>query len=205
MNQASNEIRKDRKRKVWIVLGIVVLVFSITKIFFGTIAFNNPFGYPPSKARFYEFKVNGQKISVSYQLKHEIPIIPFLVSFNSYYSGFSYVTGDDDLYVLDNHSLKYKLTIDSYSCFAGDYQVECKNDNQTMKKNNDTKYTKLKIVRTSNPREEVYHGKFQEDIAPYVKEKGIYYIGVTAQYGFVETEIYFYFDKKDQDCHNKSN
>lgn len=196
MNQANREMRKDRKRKAFMILVLVVILFSITKILFGTIEINNPFGYPPSKARFYEFKINDQPISVDYELKHQIPILPFVVTFNSYYLGSSHIIGDDDVFFADDQSPQYHLTITSYSCFSGKYQVECKNNNQTMKKNVDTKYTKLKIIRTSNPYEEIYSGPLEEEIAFYVQEKGVYYVGVTAQYGLVETEIYFYFEKK---------
>lgn len=62
-----------------------------------------------------------------------------------------------------------------------------------MKQNNDTKYTNLKIVRTSNPYEEIYNGKLVYDIAPYVEKKGTYYVEITASYSLIETKVYFYF------------
>ena len=64
-----------------------------------------------------------------------------------------------------------------------------------MKEKKDTKYTNLTITRTSNPYEEVYSGKFINDITPYIKERGVYCIEITAKYSLIETKVYFYFKR----------
>ncbi len=60
-------------------------------------------------------------------------------------------------------------------------------------KNNDTKYTQVKITRTSNPYEVIYQGKYIDDITPYVVKKGNYHVAITAKHGLTESEVYFYF------------
>lgn len=130
-------------------------------------------------------------------MTHKVPIIPFLINFNSKYIGGNYIKGDEDatMYKPDD-SDKFIINIDSYSCYSNDYQVECRFDTQEMKKNNDTKYTNLQIVRTNNPYEEIYNGEFVNDITDYVKSKGVYYVGVTAEYSLIETQVSFYFERR---------
>lgn len=196
INKTNNEIRRERSKKIWLIFALVLLIVLFIKIVFGTIDIPNIFGYPPSKVRFYKVTVNGEATSVGYELKHEIPIIPYLINFNSRYFGLNYINGDEDVTTyLQNDSEKYVIDIESYSCYSNDYQVECKTDNQIMKKNSDTKYTNLQIVRTNNPYEEIYNGKFVNDITEYVKSKGVYYVGITAKHSLTETNVYFYFER----------
>ena len=142
--------------------------------------------------------VNEKQTPVSYVLKHKIPIIPFLVNFNSYYLGNSYIEENDSNYFLTDNSKNYIIDIDSYSCYSKNqnYQTECQYNKQNMKQNTDTKYTNLSITRTSNPYEKVYTGKYIDDITLYIKEKGQYHIEITAKYGLIETKVYFYIIKK---------
>lgn len=196
INKLNKEIKVTRNKKVLKFSLIAITIISLFKLFFGTIELYNIAYYPASRTRFYKVTVNNEPTTVNYNLKHTIPIIPFLVNFNSIYLGGSDIVGDEDPYYVENGSKKYIIDISSYNCYRDTYQVECKNSNQTMKENNDTKYTNLKIIRTTNPYEEIYNGKFIKDITPYINKKGIYYIGITAKYSLVETEVYFYFDKK---------
>lgn len=192
LNKTTNELRKIRKKKCLIIFSILILIIVVIKVFFGTIELNNIFGYPSQRARFYKVTINGKQISVNYNLKHKIPIIPFLINFNSYYLG-NNIYGNDDIFFTANGSEKYIIDITSYSCYSNNYQVECKDSSQNMKENNDTKYTNLKITRTTNPYAEVYSGKYIDDISPYLKQKGTYCVEITAKYSLVETKIYFYF------------
>lgn len=195
MNKLDNEIRKDKKKKLIIIFTIVFLIIAIIKIFFGTIDIYNIFGASPSKARYYKITVNGKHVAASYVSTHKIPVIPFLVNFKSVYLGNSYIEGDDtgnDFF--QDGSDEYIVNIDSYSCYYNDIQVECKNDKQKMKKNNDDKYPLLTITRITNPHEIVYEGKYIEDIAPYITTRGQYHIGITAKHGLTTDEVYFYFE-----------
>lgn len=197
INKSEQEIKKEKRKKVLLIGGILLIFIVSIKIFFGTIEIYNIFGYPQSKARFYKVTINDEPTTVGYTITHKIPVIPFLINFNSKYIGANIISNDEDdtTYKPDN-SEKFIIDIDSYSCYSKEYQVECKNDNQEMKNNNDTRYTNLQIVRTNNPYEEIYNGKFVNDITEYVKTKGYYYVGVTAKHSLTETVVYFYFERK---------
>ena len=193
MNKLDNEIRKSRKKKIIIITSIILIIITVIKIFFGTIQLYNVFGASPSKARYYNVTVNNKQVAVSYISTKKIPIIPFLVNFNSVYMGNSYIKGDDTSnFFYNDGSDKYIIDINSYSCYYENIQIECTNNEQNMKQNSDTKYTNLSITRTTNPYKKIYTGKYIDDITSYITEKGNYHIEITAKYGLIETKIYFY-------------
>ena len=193
MNKLDNEIRKSRKKKIIIITSIILIIITVIKIFFGTIQLYNVFGASPSKARYYNVTVNNKQVAVSYISTKKIPIIPFLVNFNSVYMGNSYIKGDDTgNFFYNDGSDKYIIDINSYSCYYENIQMECTNNEQNMKQNTDTKYTNLSITRTTNPYKKIYTGKYIDDITSYITEKGNYHIEITAKYGLIETKIYFY-------------
>lgn len=193
MNKLDNEIRKSRKKKIIIITSIILIIITVIKIFFGTIQLYNFFGASPSKARYYNVTVNNKQVAVSYISTKKIPIIPFLVNFNSVYMGNSYIKGDDTgNFFYNDGSDKYIIDINSYSCYYKNIQIECTNNEQNMKQNTDTKYTNLSITRTTNPYKKIYTGKYIDDITSYITEKGNYHIEITAKYGLMETKIYFY-------------
>lgn len=193
MNKLDNEIRKSRKKKIIIITSIILIIITVIKIFFGTIQLYNVFGASPSKARYYNVTVNNKQVDVSYISTKKIPIIPFLVNFNSVYMGNSYIKGDDTgNFFYNDGSDKYIIDINSYSCYYKNIQIECTNNEQNMKQNTDTKYTNLSITRTTNPYKKIYTGKYIDDITSYITEKGNYHIEITAKYGLMETKIYFY-------------
>ena len=197
MNRLDNEMRKDRKKKIIIITSIVLVIIVVIKIFFGTIELYNIFGASPSNARYYKVMVNDKQVAVSYTSTNKIPLIPFLVNFNSVYLGNSNIEGDDTgNFFYKDGSDEYIMNITSYNCYYNDIQVECTNNEQKMKKNNDDKYPLLTITRTSNPYEIVYEGKYIENIAPYITTKGVYHIGITAKHGLTTDEVYFYFKNK---------
>lgn len=193
MNKLDNEIRKSRKKKIIIITSIILIIITVIKIFFGTIQLYNVFGASPSKARYYNVTVNNKQVAVSCISTKKIPIIPFLVNFNSVYMGNSYIKGDDTgNFFYNDGSDKYIIDINSYSCYYENIQMECTNNEQNMKQNSDTKYTNLSITRTTNPYKKIYTGKYIDDITSYITEKGNYHIEITAKYGLIETKIYFY-------------
>lgn len=195
MNKLNKEIKKTKKKKIIIIGTIVILLILIIKIFFGTIELYNIFGGSPSKARYYYLTVNDKQVAVSYISTKKIPIIPFLINFNSVYMGNSYIEDDDiGTFFYQDGSDEYKINVSSYSCYYQNIQTECKSNQQEMKKNNDEKYPMLTITRITNPYEVVYQGKIVEDIKPYITKRGQYHIEITAKHGLVETEMYFYFN-----------
>ena len=196
MNKLDNEIRKNKRKKIIIIMTIILIIVSVIKIFFGTIELYNIFGASKSNARYYKVTVNDKHVAVSYIATHTIPIIPFLVNFNSVYLGNSNIAGDDTVAFYSDDSDKYIIDVNSYSCYYENIKTECTNNEQNMKKDNDTKYTKVKITRITNPHEVVYEGKYINNIAPYITKKGQYHVEITARYGLTKSEIYFYFDNK---------
>jgi hypothetical protein len=134
MNKLDNEMRKARKKKIIVITLIILIIITVIKIFFGTIQLYNVFGAPPSKARYYNVTVNNKQVAVSYISTKKIPIIPFLVNFNSVYMGNSYIKGDDTgKFFYNDGSDKYIIDINSYSCYYENFQTECTNNEQNMK------------------------------------------------------------------------
>ena len=193
MNKLDNEMRKARKKKIIVITLIILIIITVIKIFFGTIQLYNVFGASPSKARYYNVTVNNKQVAVSYISTKKIPIIPFLVNFNSVYMGNSYIKGDDTgNFFYNDGSDKYIIDINSYSCYYENIQMECTNNDQNMKQNTDTKYTNLSITRTTNPYKKIYTGEYIDNVTSYIREKGKYHIEITAKHGLIETKIYFY-------------
>jgi len=197
MNKYNSEFIKEKKKKIILITSIIITIILIIKIFIGTIEIPNIFGYSPRNIRFYKVTVNNEVTQAGYELTHKFPIIPFLVNINSYHMGVSHIKDDLDgpEYFPDN-SKKFLIDISSYECYANNFKVECRNDQQEMKEVKDTKYTHLKITRTNNPYEIVYDGKYINDITKYVEKKGVYAVSITAEHGLVETNVYFYFVRK---------
>lgn len=194
INRLNKEIRQEQKKRILIIISVIVILFLIIKIFFGTIEINSIFGYPSNKARFYKATINGELTDSQHNLKHTIPLIPFLVNFNSHYLGNSYANielenGNYDIKDLE----KVIIDIEIFKCLSkNNYQVECQNINQKMEKVEDEKYKEMVITRTSNPYEVVYSGKFVNDITDYVKNKGVYAVQIYTKRTLIETEVYFY-------------
>ena len=197
LNNSTNMLINYNKRKFIVIMG-VFLIIVILRVILGPLNIPNIFGYPSSSARYYKVLVNDEHIPVNYNLKHSIPIIPFIVNINSVYLGNNYVAGgnNDSLYV--DYKDVMNLNINSYSCFSEkmNTQIECKYDNQITKENSDEKYTKLVMTKIGKEYGSAYNGEFIVDIAPYIKEKGRYHVEITAKHGLVETKIYFYVNKK---------
>ena len=194
LNKTKKEIRKEKRKKIIYILSITILIIAFIKIVFGTIYIPNALKYPFNKTRFYKVTLNDELISSEYFLTQKLPIIPYLVYLKSEYFDGYLVEGDTDNITYNGDGLdKFIINIDSYSCYYKGHQTKCKDEKQNMKKNNDTKYTRLVINRTTKPAETIYDGEFINDLTPYIKDKGngIYVVTIYANYSFIETEIDF--------------
>ncbi len=89
--KSTNELHEERKRKFIIISLTIIFVIIVIKVSFGTIELYNIFGYPSSKARYYKVTVNDKQVAVSYTLRRKIPLIPYLINFNSTYLGNSHI------------------------------------------------------------------------------------------------------------------
>jgi hypothetical protein len=197
-----NEFHKYRKKKFIIISLIIIFIIIAIKVLFGTIELYNIFGYPSTYARYYKVTVNDKQVAVSYTFDRKIPLIPFLVNFNSVYLGNSNIKNNDDgPFFYKDGSENYYINISSYKCYNNnDMQVECTNNEQNMIATNDERFTKLTITRITNPYGIIYDGDFTNNITPYVTTiKGEYCIEITSKYGFNETIIHFYFDNFEKE------
>ena len=77
LNNSTNMLIKHNKRKFIVIMALFSIIV-ILRIIFGFLEIPNIFGYPSSSARYYKVLVNDKHIPVNYNLKHSIPIIPFL-------------------------------------------------------------------------------------------------------------------------------
>lgn len=180
-----------------IVIGLVVLF----RIFFGTIEIHNPFGY--EKNRFYQVTWNEKTVTVWNSEHNRIPLIPWLVYFNS--NSFHVYRGELENLLDLEEADRYMLTIKSYSCHDEklEKRIQCKSEENHVKEiKQDTIYT-LKIdKRTYNPPTEdkeeswdvetIYEGPFIEDVTKYIEDGAEYYFLITGKYGTVITESHFY-------------
>lgn len=194
--KSSKKSHKKTKKKLIIISLIVIAIIVVIKVFWGTVELYNVLGYPPSNSRYYKVTVNNKQVEISANIRQKIPLIPYLINFNSYYIANSDISNDDTgPFFYANDSKNYYININSYKCYYNNTQVECKNNEQTMEKADDEKYEKMVITRTSKPYEVVYDGEFIEDIAPYVLKKGSYCVEIYSRIGlFITTKIYFYFE-----------
>lgn len=196
LNKSNREYITRNKYKPLKLLLIILLPIILIKCLFGTINIPNIFGYPSYKARYYNVKVNNEQIPVFYTIRHRIPLIPYLVNLDSYRIGTNYVSGIDTNYYNGKNKDIYIIDINSFSCYSKkDYQVECTINTQKMKENNDTKYTKMRITRITNPYKKLYDNKYIKDISHYIKQKGIYTVEVIAKHSLVETTLSFEIEK----------
>jgi hypothetical protein len=192
--KSTNEFHKYRKKRFIIISLIIIFIIIVIKVFFGTIELYNILGYPSSKARYYKVTVNDKQVEVVYTFDRKIPLIPFLVNFNSVYLGNSNIKNDDNgLVFYKDGSENYYINISSYKCYYNGVQVECTNNKQNMIATNDEKFTKLTITRTTNPYEIIYDGDFVNNITPYITVRGEYCIEITSRYGLNTSIIHFYF------------
>lgn len=195
-NESNNRYIKYKNKKLLAIILTISIIIILIKITINTINIPNIFGYPTSNVRYYNVLLNNREIDVSYITRNRIQIIPYLINFDSYYSGILLSKNNTDVnQTMDEE--KYLIDIESYSCYYLEkYQTKCEKYNQYMKKNNDTKYTNLKITRTSNPYEIIYNDTFKEDITNYITKKGVYVIEITAKHGNTITIVNFNINHK---------
>lgn len=193
MNKANDEIRKDKKKRILIIISIITVCIFLIKIIFGEIDIPNIFKYPENKNRYYKVTLNGELISSEYFLKQRIPIIPNLIYLKRETYGTNIVSEDSNGSYYEGDSLdNFIIDIDSYSCYYRGYQTMCKDEKQSMEKNNDTEYSRLVIWKKTKPVEKLYDGEFINDITPYIKEKkGVYGVEIHVNYSFIETNVTF--------------
>lgn len=89
---------------------------------------------PVDDGRYYKVTINDKHTPVWYNEVMKIPVLPFFINICGSYSGINEVRdlGSNNYYY--DKVNKYILNIESYKCYFGNYQMECKNDTHVMKK-----------------------------------------------------------------------
>lgn len=212
--QSMKHIKRKRIMKIVFLLLIALLVLFIV--------FNNPFTFvyvAKKDLRYYDIRLNNQKLSVSEEI-HDTTIIPnFIVIPN----------GNSGSFLIPNKSTldkePYILSLKSYTCFIPNnnkrIKTSCSKDMANKYENKDTTYSRMQILKYdydpkyeyrvnhdglirsylisenswySRPFEEytiVYDGKFIEDVTYYVSEPNVYVVKVEASYKFTKATLSF--------------
>lgn len=195
MLKTREENYKKTKKNITLIVIIFLIIAIAIRSFFGTLDLYM-FALPVDDGRYYKVTINDKHIPVWYDEVMKIPILPFLINVCGSYSGINEANGlGSNNYYYDKVN-KYVLNIESYKCYFGNYQMECKNDTHVMKKNNDTKYTWLEISNEYDEDDIKYSGKYIDDITGYINEKGNYKVEITAKHGLSKSKIYFYIVKE---------
>ena len=189
---------KENRQKTIIKIIKIVLIFLLFIILFkliiGTITISSPLPY--SKSRKYQVSINDDILTINVHDKHQIINLFSIVKLTSENVTMYYGEELDSTYQLKEDT-SYNLSIDSYSCYLKKHPVETSCDNETELKeikNNDTSYN-LWIKKTGKDEITTYKGPFIENITPYLKEKGQYYIEITATYKNTKSIISLYAKK----------
>lgn len=194
-NKSNIKYKKQKKKnkKNYLYLSIIlILLFIIFKISIGSIKIMN--GLPYNKSRWYKVSINDDLLTVEVRDYEEKPIIPFFLYQASENQSTYFGATESITYELPKDKKEYILNITSYECYLKKHyqlQTACNTERDyATKKTKDTTY-QLHIKKTDQKEEEKYQGKLIQNITPYIKEEGNYYIEITATYKNVESTIIF--------------
>lgn len=187
--ESYEDLKQSKRKKIIMTILIIVIIILLIKIFMGNIELTSRFSRFESEARYYRVTINNKQLIASYNAHKRVPIIPYLIYSNSYYTGYSSANSKEQI----TNNDKYILNIKSYSCYYNDEQIECESSRRDKRENNDEEYIKLQIGNY-NTRETIYEGKYINDITSYIKDKGEYILCITSIYNNVDTKIYVIYD-----------
>lgn len=193
INKIDNELRRAKKKKVIIITSIILISFSLFKIFIGEINLNFANIVSQHKNRLYEVTINNTLIDIGIEETRRTTIIPFIIYTNDFSSHMYFGVKDgQNLKFVKGHVII--LNINSYECYAKkiDIQLSCINDYGNYKKikTNNTNYT-LRIKKLNKKETITYNGKFINNISNYLPENGKYRIFITGKYKNITSIIYF--------------
>lgn len=187
--ESYEDLKQSKRKKIIMTILIIVIIILLIKIFMGNIELTSRFSRFESEARYYKVTINNKQLIASYNAHKRVPIIPYLIYSNSYYTGYSSANSKEQI----TNNDKYILNIKSYSCYYNDEQIECESSRRDKRENNDEEYIKLQIGNY-NTRKTIYEGKYINDITSYIKDKGEYILCITSIYDNVDTKIYVIYD-----------
>ena len=197
----SQDVISQRRIRFFKIL-FVLLIALIIRGVFGPIYIKNIFGYPSSNNRYFDVKVNGKSLKdTSYELQHNLPIIPFFLYFRSSYEDSLLYVNEPLTGFYEFYGNKIIIDIDSYECYYGKDRIKCRYFNDIKPKKKKIKLKNMEIYRINNGYGQVYKGKFTSDISKYLEKKGSYNLIVDCEYNHTKCKIIFDI-KKMNDTNN---
>ncbi len=190
--QATREYKKEKRRMVLTILGVLVVFVGVVKIFFGTIEINWLFPYPTNRGRAFDVTVNGEQVKSACRINKRITIIPYLIYFNNKSSSYSTKFSENQKGQYEEKTDKYIMNVKSYSCHSKrtGVQFECTHEDRELREKDDTEYIGLKIQNV-NSDIIIYEGEFINDISEYIKNEGEYRVVITVRYEKLLTDVSF--------------
>ena len=190
---------KKKSKKLLIIMVVLLFIGVLIRIIHGRIYYSVSF-LNLNKSVEYKAYVNGEHVSVAFEDKEDIPIIPGLFYFRRENKGSWYNMEklNDDL-IFDEEKVILDFVVSECYTKNDNVRVSCDKDNGNFKhKEVDVNFTRLFIRKNSGKRKTFYDGKFIKDISSYVKEKGYYYIEIHAEYDDINTILYLFPIRKEK-------
>lgn len=199
-NLANKELKKERfkfLKRLFICLGLFLIVTIIIRLCFGRLYFSLPYMYY-NKSIEYNLFVNGEHENIDFEDCEDTPIIPGLLYYRRVNMGgwLNMDKYDEPLYFQDE---KIILDFEVNECYThtDKVRVNCDSTNDKLiRKKVKPIFTRIFIRKNGKNEQVKYDGKYISDISEYVKEKGYYYIEIYAEYDGVKTKLVI-FPKRD--------
>lgn len=191
-NDAKNEMVNSNKKKIKFILiwlGIVIVLLIIIRLIFGRIYFSLPFlNY--NKSIEYKLLVNGEHRNIDFEDNEDTTIIPEILYFrrSNYGVWYNMERYNEDLIFVDE---KIILDFEASECYThtDNVRVNCDSTNDKLVHKEVMPKFKNIYIRRNGKDNVKYDGEFINDISPYVKESGFYYIEILAEYNGVDTKL----------------
>lgn len=193
-NAANRELKTKKFRtlkKILIILGVVLVVAIVVRIFYGRVYFSLPYMYY-NQSNEYKFFVNGEQKNINFEDYKDTPVIPGILYFRRFNMGGWYnVEKYDENLIFEDE--KVVLDFEVYECYThtDNIRVNCDSFNEKLiQKEVKPEFKSIFIRKNGKKNKVMYDGEYISDISDYVKEKGYYYIEIYAEYDGVDTKLY---------------
>lgn len=188
------EIREQRRIRLFKLLFVLIIVIIIRGIN-GPFIINNPFGYTSTSNRYFEIKINNKPLDSSYMLHFKIPLIPFMLYFDSSF-GSSYEYYEDySLAPVFDHTKDVKLKLNTYECYYDGHRTTCNSwKDKTKKKKYHAKKMVIYKYDSEGDSKIVYKGKYKENIGKYIDSEGGYEVVIYGRFNLTKFETSAYVD-----------
>ena len=200
-NEAKNSLKKSNNiiiKRVLIIASIIFTVCLLVRIFYGRIYFSVSF-LRLNKSVEYKMFVNGKHKTVAFEDTEDSPIIPGLLYFRreNRDAWFNMDELNEDL-IFEDEKIKLDFVVSECYTHTDKIRVNCESSNDKLiHKKVKTKFKTMFIRKNGGKNKVMYDGKYISDISQYVKEKGYYYIEISAEYDGIDTKLYLFPRRKE--------